>query len=87
MLVQLTDQACVWMRAGVIRFWLCDRNFDCDHCPLDAALRGTRRPAPQASYPTRRTALPGTSGRTPDRTGELPGRTSMDPDSHGPDHR
>lgn len=43
MLLQLTDQACVWMRAGVIRFWLCDRNFDCDHCPLDAALRGSRQ--------------------------------------------
>jgi len=31
--------ACVWMEAGVIRYWLCCRNFDCEHCPLDAALR------------------------------------------------
>lgn len=33
-------QACVWMEAGVIRFWLCNRDFDCERCPLDAALRG-----------------------------------------------
>jgi hypothetical protein len=33
-------QACVWMAAGVIRFWLCSRDFECDDCPLDAALRG-----------------------------------------------
>lgn len=35
-----TDQACVWMRAGVLAYKLCDRGFDCEHCPLDAALRG-----------------------------------------------
>lgn len=33
-------QTCVWMEAGVISFWLCKRAFDCEHCPLDAALRG-----------------------------------------------
>ena len=40
MLQKKLSPACVWMRAGVIRFWLCDRDFDCEHCPLDAALRG-----------------------------------------------
>lgn len=39
MLQKKLSPACVWMRAGVIRFWLCDRDFDCEHCPLDAALR------------------------------------------------
>lgn len=32
---------CVWMCAGLISYKLCERGFDCDHCPLDAALRGT----------------------------------------------
>jgi glycine cleavage system H lipoate-binding protein len=27
------------MDAGVLAFRLCDRGFDCDHCPLDAAIR------------------------------------------------
>lgn len=49
MLKQTTDQACVWMSAGVLRFWLCDRGFDCDRCPLDAALRRVRRPVVAAS--------------------------------------
>jgi len=33
-------ETCVWMEARVISFWLCNRDFDCEHCPLDAALRG-----------------------------------------------
>jgi hypothetical protein len=49
MLPKTPGPACVWMRAGVIRFWLCDRNFDCEHCPLDAALRGPRASVPQDS--------------------------------------
>jgi glycine cleavage system H protein len=28
------------MTAGVLAYRLCDRNYDCDACPLDAALRG-----------------------------------------------
>lgn len=33
-------EPCVWMRAGLIAYKLCDRDFDCESCPLDAALRG-----------------------------------------------
>lgn len=40
-------QPCVWMCAGVIRYRLCERGYDCDNCPLDAALRGTLAPAAQ----------------------------------------
>jgi hypothetical protein len=70
MLLQLTDQACVWMRAGVIRFWLCDRNFDCDHCPLDAALRGSRSAHPQDVHGSLRKTPAGTrTGSAPDATG------------------
>jgi hypothetical protein len=28
------------MSAGLVRYKLCDRDFDCERCPLDAALRG-----------------------------------------------
>jgi glycine cleavage system H protein len=31
---------CIWMSAGVLNYKLCDRDFDCEQCPLDAALRG-----------------------------------------------
>ena len=30
---------CVWMTAGVLNFRLCDREYDCDHCLVDLALR------------------------------------------------
>lgn len=42
-------QPCLWMSAGLVSYKLCDRGFDCDRCPFDAALRGetlpTRAPA------------------------------------------
>jgi glycine cleavage system H protein len=31
---------CVWMNAGLLSYRLCDRAFDCEHCLLDAAMRG-----------------------------------------------
>ena len=37
-------EPCLWMAAGVINYRLCDRQFDCDRCPLDAALRGDTQP-------------------------------------------
>lgn len=38
--VATDSQPCVWMCAGLLRYRLCDRDFDCENCPLDAALRG-----------------------------------------------
>lgn len=32
-------QPCIWMSAGLMNYKLCDRDFDCERCPLDAALR------------------------------------------------
>lgn len=37
---QETGLPCIWMVAGVLRYRLCNRGFECDACPLDAALRG-----------------------------------------------
>ncbi|MFG0284886.1 MAG: hypothetical protein ACF8R7_10735 [Phycisphaerales bacterium JB039] len=46
------DQNCVWAEAGLLAYKLCDRDFDCEHCPLDAALRGaTLMPAPLSERP------------------------------------
>jgi len=33
-------QECWWMQAGVVPYKLCDRDYDCDHCPFDEALQG-----------------------------------------------
>lgn len=33
-------EPCVWMVAGLLSYRLCDREFDCEHCPLDAAIHG-----------------------------------------------
>ena len=51
-------QRCIWMSAGILSYQLCDREFDCDRCPLAKAMRmhfshGTgearrRKPAPAA---------------------------------------
>ena len=30
---------CVWMEAGILSYLLCDREFECNHCPLDEAMR------------------------------------------------
>jgi glycine cleavage system H lipoate-binding protein len=37
---------CVWMDAGVVDYKLCDRSYDCDHCPFDEALHGQRSELP-----------------------------------------
>ena len=31
---------CWWMQAGVVDYKLCDRDYDCEHCPFDRALHG-----------------------------------------------
>ena len=33
------ENCCVWMTAGVLQFQLCDREFKCEECPLDLAMR------------------------------------------------
>jgi glycine cleavage system H protein len=32
-------QRCIWMTAGILMYQICDREFDCDKCPLDQAMR------------------------------------------------
>jgi glycine cleavage system H protein len=35
------DKRCVWMDLGVVSYKICDRDFDCDNCPLNQGLAGS----------------------------------------------
>ena len=35
-----TELPCVWVSAGVLSYRLCDREYECEGCPLHLALRG-----------------------------------------------
>jgi glycine cleavage system H protein len=37
---------CVWMTAGLLAYRLCDRAYECERCPLDAAIRGVELKSP-----------------------------------------
>ncbi|MFH1011266.1 MAG: hypothetical protein V1784_08530 [bacterium] len=34
------EKRCIWMDLGVVAYKICDRDFNCDSCPLDIGLRG-----------------------------------------------
>ncbi|MBW1803777.1 MAG: glycine cleavage system protein H [Deltaproteobacteria bacterium] len=36
---KVTDNECVWMKAGVVNFRLCDNAYDCSHCPFDKSMQ------------------------------------------------
>ena len=38
------ENRCVWMTAGVLQYQLCDREYQCEECPLDSAIRRQVRP-------------------------------------------
>lgn len=38
-IIEKQQKVCIWTEAGVLNNKLCDRDFQCEHCPLDAALR------------------------------------------------
>ena len=50
---------CVWMTAGVLSYRLCDRDFDCDQCLVDRALReGSALPRGEAAEAAARPSRP-----------------------------
>lgn len=49
---------CVWMSAGVLAFKLCDRDFECERCPLDLALGAARAPRAPERAPRARVEFP-----------------------------
>ncbi len=40
---------CIWTDAGLVSYKLCDRNYECDACPFDQAMRQKSAPASEAA--------------------------------------
>jgi glycine cleavage system H lipoate-binding protein len=38
---QVLEEECIWMKAGVVNFRLCDNSYDCYNCPFDRGMRNT----------------------------------------------
>ncbi|MGD8948141.1 MAG: hypothetical protein PVI62_15860, partial [Desulfobacterales bacterium] len=36
---QVIENECIWMKAGVVNFRLCDNAYDCNSCPFDKGMR------------------------------------------------
>ena len=36
---QVRENECIWMKAGVINYRICDHAYDCYHCPFDTGMR------------------------------------------------
>ncbi len=43
---QVVEDQCIWMKAGIVNFRLCDNVYDCMTCPFDKAMQRTVRQAP-----------------------------------------
>ncbi len=65
-IVPPSEMRCVWMAAGVISYQLCDREFECDDCPLDAAIRNHLPRAVARDHPGGGRAICKVEGRLPD---------------------
>ena len=46
---RILENECVWMKAGIVNFRLCENDYDCFHCSFDRAMRS----AMEAQYPQR----------------------------------
>ena len=52
--LNVIEKQCVWMQAGIINFRVCERDYDCFHCPFDQAMRSAmdaQTPAPRDRRP------------------------------------
>ena len=56
-------EECIWMKAGIINFHLCDQEGDCDHCEFDLHMR---RAMGHEVRLGRKTAAPGWTDRIKD---------------------
>lgn len=36
---QVVEDECIWMKAGIVNFRLCDNAYDCYNCPFDRGMR------------------------------------------------
>lgn len=39
-IIPKSQKKCVWMELGIVSYKMCNRNFECNTCPLDEGLRG-----------------------------------------------
>ncbi len=42
MSLKMLSQKCIWMECGYVEYKLCDRDFDCENCPFDKAIKAER---------------------------------------------
>ncbi|TRZ75738.1 MAG: hypothetical protein D4R93_04475 [Deltaproteobacteria bacterium] len=42
-LIPEEEQKCIWMTTGFIRYKLCDRNYQCEICPFEQAIKNGER--------------------------------------------
>lgn len=43
---QVVENACIWMKAGIVPFKLCDNVYDCRTCPFDKAMQRKMKSRP-----------------------------------------
>ena len=36
---QIIEDECIWMKAGIVNFRLCDNAYDCYNCPFDKGMQ------------------------------------------------
>ncbi len=75
-LVPQGETRCLLASAGILAYGLCDRNYDCENCPLYQALKRRMSPADEVTSPrqdTRRVRVDvaQAAGLDPDRAGEI----------------
>jgi glycine cleavage system H lipoate-binding protein len=47
---QVKEDECIWMKAGVVNFRLCDNAFDCYNCPFDAGMQRAMSPSDHVEF-------------------------------------
>lgn len=50
----VVENECIWMKAGVVNFRLCDNAYDCNSCPFDKGMRKALKSEGQKSEQTDR---------------------------------
>jgi glycine cleavage system H lipoate-binding protein len=46
---QVLENECIWMKAGVINFKICDSAYDCNHCAFDKGMRRAMGMGPEGA--------------------------------------
>ena len=45
---KVLEDECIWMKAGVVNFRICDNAYDCQNCPFDLGMRKAMGLSPQS---------------------------------------